>query len=119
AIVRAAVLHLRRELHRNGAGLVEFGRRGVKLRIAIYQPLEESVVRASLPHVDFVVADEDMAIDDAPAFGANGSSQLVEDVVGVLFRIGDDRVIGSRTSHVEGTPRLGAISLLTTLGYLL
>ena len=43
-----------------------------------------AVVRAALAHVDFIVTQEDLAIDDAAAGGADGAGEFVEDVVSVL-----------------------------------
>jgi len=40
-------------------------------------------------HVDLVIADENVAVDDAATLGADGARELVEDAVGVLLRIGN------------------------------
>ena len=45
------------------------------------------MVGATLPHVDFVVADQDVSVDDAAAVGANAARQLIENVVRVLFGV--------------------------------
>ena len=88
AIVRAAVLDLSGEFKRDGAGLVELRGVGVQLRVAIDQCFERSMIGAALAHVDLVVADQDVGVDDAAALGADAAGQFVEDVVRVFLQIG-------------------------------
>ena len=49
------------------------------------------MVGATLPHVDFVIADQDMSVDDAAAVWANASSQLIENVVRIFLWVSGGR----------------------------
>ena len=69
AVVRAAFFHLRREFNRNRARLVEFRRTRVGLGVTVDQTFEQAMIRAPLAHIDLVVADQDMPINYAAAFG--------------------------------------------------
>ncbi len=62
AIVRAAMVDSdRRKLKRDGARFVELRGTGVDFCVAVDQRFEGPVSRTALPHVDFVVADQDLS----------------------------------------------------------
>ena len=85
AVQRAAVLDLGAEFQWDGARLVELDRVHVHLGVGTDDALEPAVVRAPFPHVDLVVADDDLGVDHRFALGADAAGQFVEDVVCVLF----------------------------------
>ncbi len=71
------------EGQRNGPGLVVLAVGDVGLRVAVDERLERAAGRTALPHVDLVVAQDHLGVDDPTALGADAARQLVEDVVGV------------------------------------
>ena len=92
AVEGAAVFDLGAEVQGDGAGLVESDAADVHLGVGADDALEPAVLWAAFSHVDLVVADDYLGIDDGFAFGADGPGEFVEDIVGVLF----DAVIGGQ-----------------------
>src|SRR6266851_1745870 len=85
AIVWAAVSNLRSARERNCAGFVVLPEGAVCLSIAIDQSLEWSALGTPLPHIDLVVSQNHLCIDDLAAVWTNAASQLVKDIVGVFL----------------------------------
>ena len=85
AIVGTAVVDFGAVRQGNGSRLVEFAKCCVGFRVRVNKCFERSALRAALAHVNLVVAENDLRIDDSSAFGADASSQFVEDVIGILF----------------------------------
>ena len=69
AIVRAAVFDLRSVSERDRARLVELAEGGVRFRVAVDQSFEGSTVGAALAHVHFVIAEQDLGVDDLRQLG--------------------------------------------------
>ena len=72
---------------RNGAGLVELGKRDVSLGIGVDQRHERPALSAPLSHVDLVVAEQNFGVDDRAAIRADAARQLVEHVIGIGSRV--------------------------------
>ena len=85
AVQGAAVLNLCAEIQRDGAGLVETHAADVHLGVRADNPLEPTVFGAALPHIDLVVADDYLRVDNRLAFRANGAGELVKYEIGVLL----------------------------------
>ena len=84
-VVRAAIMDFRAVRQRNRAGLIEFSKCRVGFRVSIDKCFERSTLRAAFAHVNFVIAQNDLRIDDSSALGTDAAGQLVEDVIGILF----------------------------------
>ena len=84
----AAAVNFRSVCQRNGARFVVLTERGVGPSVAVNEGLEGAALRAALAHEDLVVAQNDLRVDDLATVGADAASEFVEDVVGVLFRVG-------------------------------
>src|SRR5262249_31559829 len=90
AIMWAAVLGLRAECQRNCAGLVVSRERDIGICIAVHERHERPAPRAAFAHIDFVVAQKDFGIDDAPALRTNAPGQFVEHIVRIhAMPVGD------------------------------
>ena len=85
AIVGTTVVDFGAVRQGNGSRLVEFAECRVGFRVGVNKCFERSALRAALAHVDLVVAQNDLRIDDSSALGADAASQFVEDVVGILL----------------------------------
>src|SRR5258707_3495495 len=85
AIVWAAVSNFRSARERNCAGFVVLREGAVCLSIAIDQSLEWSARGTALPHIDLIVSQNHLGIDDLAAVWTNAASQLVKDIVGVFL----------------------------------
>ncbi len=85
AVIGAAILDFGAVRQWNGARFVVFAECGVGFRIAVNKRLERPTLRAALAHVNFVVAQKNLSIDDSPAVRANAASQFIEDVIGIFF----------------------------------
>ena len=83
AVEGTAVQDFGAELQGHGPRLVELDGVHIHLSVGTNDALEPIVVRAPFAHVDLVVPDDHLSIDDPFAFGANAAGQLMEDVVGV------------------------------------
>ena len=90
AVERAALEDLGRDAGRRLAGLVEPGLLHVRLGVGVDQALEPAVVVAALAHVDLVVAEQDLRVDDRAALGADRARDFVEDLA-VGSRLGVER----------------------------
>src|SRR5258708_9601938 len=86
AIVRTSVLYLAASLQRNGSRLVVPAQGCVSFRVSVNKSLERSALRAALAHEDFVIAQDDLRVDNLAAFRTDAARQFVKDVIGVLLR---------------------------------
>jgi hypothetical protein len=91
AVVRASVLGLGAEGQRDRSRLVVLAVRHVRLGVPIDQRFKRPASGTPFPHVDLVVTEDHLTVDDAPAIRADASRQLVEDVVGVGLGHGSSR----------------------------
>ena len=87
AIQRATIFYLSAEIQGNGAGLVEADAADVHFGVRTDDALKPAVGGATLAHVDLVVANNDLGVDDGFALGADGAGQFVEDEIGFLLGI--------------------------------
>ena len=96
-IERAAAISYRRKLKRYGARFVEFRGIGIHACVAVHERFERPVLRAALPHIDLVVADQDLCVDDGSADGTYAPGKLVENIIGVFFecRRAEGRTVGT------------------------
>src|SRR5215510_3815166 len=99
AIVRAAVANLGPARQWDGARFVVFAERDVSRRVAINQSLKRTTLPAVLSHINFVVAQNDLRVDDFTANGADAASQFVEDEIGVFLLRASHRLRDFLTAH--------------------
>src|SRR5260370_40019164 len=85
AIVWAAVSNLRSARERNCAGFVVLPEGAVCLSIAIDQSLEWAARGTPLPHIDLIVSQNHLCVDDLASGWTNAASQLVSDIVGLFL----------------------------------
>ena len=85
AVQRAAVFDLSAELQGDGAGFVELDGVDVHLGVGADDAFEPAVFGTPLSHVDLVVPDDYLSVDDGLAFGTDAAGELMEDIIGVLF----------------------------------
>ncbi len=107
AIVRTTVLDRGTKCQRNRTGLIEFGKIRIGLGIAVDERLEGAAVRTPLGHIHFVVAQQDLGVDDPAAIRTDAASQLVEDVVSVPL-CGRDRSHRRRGAGAQINGHFGA-----------
>ncbi len=94
AVVRTTIVNFGAIGQRNGAGFVVFAKGRVRFRVGVNKRLERSALRAALAHVNLVVAQNDLCVDDFSAVRANAASQLVEDTIGIF--LGEGRGVHAR-----------------------
>jgi len=78
AVQGTAPFHLGAKAQGHRPRLVEGGRRHVHLGVGAYQSFKPAVVRAALAHVDPVISQEHLGIDESLAYRADAAGQLVE-----------------------------------------
>ena len=107
AIVRASIRHSRGESERDGSRFVELRGVRVELSIAVDERLELAVLGASPPQVDFAFTNEDVAVKNPAALRADGSRQLIKNIVCILLRISErgENFRGSRHELMVSFPR--------------
>src|SRR6267143_4921224 len=81
AVVGTAIVNFGVIGHRNGAGFVVFAKCRVGFCVAVHKSLERPTLRAALAHVNLVVAQKYLSIDDSSAVRANAASQFIENVI--------------------------------------
>ncbi len=86
---------------RDGAGFVKLRRRRIGPGIAVDQGFKWPVLRTSLAHVDLILTEEDMRVDDPATVRANTAGQLIEDVVSVLLRANSGDGVDRADIHVS------------------
>ncbi len=85
AVVRASILDFGPESQRDRPRLVEPGKIGICLCVAVDKRFERPTLGAALGHVDLVVAQQDLCIDHFAAIWTNTPRELVEDVICVFL----------------------------------
>ena len=108
-IERAAAIPFRRKLKRYRAWLVELRGIGIHACVAVYERFERPVLRAALPHIDFIVADQDLCIDDRAADGTNAAGKFIENIIGVFLECGrpNERAVVTLALLISGYSRYG------------
>jgi len=98
AIERATAIPFRRKLKRYRPGLVELRGIGIHSCVAVHERFERPVLGAAFPHINLVVASQNLCIDDGSAHWTYAARKLVEDIIGVfLHRLGTGgRTLGTR-----------------------
>ena len=96
-IERAAAIPCRRKLKRYGAGFVELRGIGIHACVAVHERFERAVLRAALPHINLVVADQDLRVDDGSADRTYAAGKLIENIIGVFFECtrAEGRTVGT------------------------
>src|SRR5216683_5965279 len=85
AVVGTAIEDFGAVGQRNGAGFVVFAECRVGFRIGVNECLERPALRTALAHVNLVVAQNYLCIDDLTTVRADAACEFVKDVVGVLL----------------------------------
>src|SRR5260370_41833799 len=85
AVVGTAIVDFGGVGQRNGARFVVFAECRVGFRVGVNKCLERSTLWAALAHINFVVAQKNLSVDDSSALGANAASQFIEDVICIFF----------------------------------
>ena len=85
AVVGTAIVNFGVIGQRNGAGFFVFAECRVGFCVAVNKYLERAALRAALAHVNLVVAQKNLSVDDSSALGANAASQFIENVIRIFF----------------------------------
>ena len=85
AVVGTAVVDFGAVGQRNGARFVVFAECRVGFRVGVNKCLERSALRAALAHVNLVIAQKNLSVDDSSALRANAASQFIENVICIFF----------------------------------
>jgi hypothetical protein len=83
--MRAAVMQFGIEGKRDRTRLVVAAERDIRLGVAVDQPFKRAAIRAALPHINLVVAQENFGVDHLSAVGAYAARELEENVIDVSF----------------------------------
>src|SRR5258708_17447391 len=85
AVIGTAIVDFGAVGQRNGTGFVVFAECRIRFRVGVNECFERSALRAALAHVNLIVAQKDLSIDDSSAVRTNAASQFIEDVIGIFF----------------------------------
>src|SRR5260370_6606809 len=88
AVIGAAIVNIGPVGQRNGAGFVVFAECRVGFRIGVNECLERPALRTALAHVNLVVTQNYLCIDDLATVRADAACEFVKDVVGVFLDSG-------------------------------
>src|SRR5260370_3585124 len=85
AVVGTAIVDFGAVGQRNGARFVVFAECRVGFRVGVNKCLKRSALWAALPHVNLVVTQKDLSVDDSSAVRANAARQFIENVIRMFF----------------------------------
>src|SRR5260370_26381342 len=85
AVVGTAIVDFGVVGQRNGGRFVVFAECRVGFRGGVNKCLKRSALWAALAHVNLVVTQKDLSVDDSSALRANATSQFIENVIRIFF----------------------------------